>query len=996
MIKYILLIAITVIPFLGSSQTLVPEAVWIDGNHRDWSDKGIGTTFLSFNGILYAFNYQGNGNYNGGHAYMYTINAGNKTTQDELDDVKMDDFKLGPSNDHNNKIEFMFPGEYNSKDEGAVLGRTFAFQFEGRAWYFQHIRSAASAEPSGTRNESYECFAEFPTSDANKCYTYYNTVSPASTNWKQGGFQLDSLMYFLSFNADKKYWEIQENYYSGNKRFQGTGSDFTLNPYIDCVGNYLGVFDYLGGLVRRLDSLGNQYFVATFYNPGNFYVFGKIVPEMTNDKRSFTWEEILAEPDPPVAFPYNPGTRAFPFYIGATALAEGSFKGNRTTSDIPNKEQSDRLVLFGESNTKSSDGYYHVAYCEYHFENDLLVKDASGNITLPSSRGPSKVSDDYHLYATYQLKPMDYTTMLPGTDGYQSYMWLLYPDHDRNFNGAMFLSDSWRQDPELFEESTDLDKDSSYFGIRDLWSLMGIIDGSPPISMNWEKWHEHWGGFPVPATLIEFESDSSVASEFLTSTEHEWSIGQSLQMSVANKVLKAQMGEKFKYSQTYENTVSHSQSNSFTYGIPFELEEESQDYGYYIYSVPNIRRFTYYTYPWWDNNTLLYPAESSIQYLFVTIANTPIPYPVKLDQFPFYVEEPNDPTMEGWYNYAGRSFVNDQAVLHGLQPVMTLDWTDLSGGSSMNIQTGIEDKTSNQQTRKWDFEVEAGGGATIKIPKICTVKAEQMVQAGYSGSLLNETMTTSEYGHRIFASLDKLHFASSGPNVGGLHLWAFLFTPETNPDWWYFDSLDGQKPFYLSWMVHSASQSLELKTPANKIRLEQNKLFFTWMPDKGELHDYELLISKSSNISYYNSVYRKQLGRATALSAPDFQPEPGETYYWAVQAYDEEGQRVYSPIWSFTVAKEDEKALEASLKAVVYPNPAKSNDIKIAIGPMTGGELLVQLLDVNGVVLSSEQMNIQEGSASVISFPGLDLPAGIYLAVIRSENEQLVRKVVVR
>jgi hypothetical protein len=310
-----LTLILILLPFLGVSQSLLPEAHWSDGNQRPWCDKGIGTSFLTYNGVLYAFNYQGNGTNKGGHAYMYTINKGNLTAQDELDDVKMEDYKVGPDYDHDNRLEFGYPGESNSYDEGAVLGRAFTFQFNGFAWYFEHIRSAHSDGAFGIVNESYECFAQLPADDFLKCYTYYKTYSPVSRNLKQGGFQLDSLMYFLSFNSDEKSWEIQENYFSEDKKFQSTGNTVGLNPFIECVGNPLSTFNLLGGLVRKLDSIGNQYFVATFYHPGQYYVFGKIVPGMTNGKRSFTWLEILAEPDPAVVFPQVPGTRAFPFYM---------------------------------------------------------------------------------------------------------------------------------------------------------------------------------------------------------------------------------------------------------------------------------------------------------------------------------------------------------------------------------------------------------------------------------------------------------------------------------------------------------------------------------------------------------------------------------------------------------------------------------------------------------------------------------------------------------
>lgn len=988
--KYILLVAINIISCLGISQSLVPEATWIDGNQRDWCDKGLGTAFLSYNGVLYAFNYQDNGIRNGGHAYMYTINAGNKTTQSELDYVKLEDYKVGPEADHNNKLVFGYPGEGSSYDEGPVLGRTFTFQFEGRAWYYEHIRSEyyKSDHDNAPVDESYKCYAQLPTDDSDKCYTYYRTVSPVSQHLEQGAFQLDSLMYFLVWRGDSNQWTIDEHYYSsGDNQFHSNGNDFVFDPYV-YVGWRLGAYNYLGGIIKRLDSLSNEYFVVTFYNSFGYSVFGKIIPGITNGKRSFTWQEILKNP-----VPYLFGT--FWLQVSATAIAEGSFKGNRTESQITNKEQSDRMVIFGESLGTNSDGNHLVDYIEYHFEDELLVSDASGEIVLPSSRAPSTVGNNYFLYASYQLVPMDYTTMLPGTDGYQSYMWILYPDHDRNFNGAIFLSDSWKQDPSLFEESTDLDQDTVYESIRDLWSLMGIIDGSPPVAMNWETWEGYWG-FPVPASSLEFETDSSGTSEFVTETEHEWSVGESMELSAHNKKKGFSLGEKFKYSQTYGNTVANAQTSGFTYTLPFELEEESQEYGFFIYSVPQIRRYSYMAYPWWDNNTLQYPVESSFQYLFVTIANTPVPYAIKLDEYPFNVDVPNDPSMDGWDLYDGRSFLYQQVLNYGLVPVMRLDWTDLSGGSSMNIQTSIEDKTSNSQSKSWDFEVEAGGSSTKKIPKVCEVEEKISVGAGYSGTLMLETTTTTEYGHRISASLEHLHFTSSGINLNSLHLWAFLFSPETNPNWWYFDSLDGQKPFYLAWVVSSATKSLELQSPGNGSHLKLDDLFFTWMPDHGELSDYELLISKSSNISYYNSVYRKKSGKTTALSVHDFQPEPGETYYWAVQALDDEGQKVYSPIWSFTIADGTEEAPESSFKVMVYPNPATSSDITIAIDPAAGEMILVQLIDVNGIVVASEQVNALEGSASIVRFPDLNLPAGIYLAVIRSNDEQVVKKVVVR
>jgi hypothetical protein len=106
---------------------------------------------------------------------------------------------------------------------------------------------------------------------------------------------------------------------------------------------------------------------------------------------------------------------------------------------------------------------------------------------------------------------------------------------------------------------------------------------------------------------------------------------------------------------------------------------------------------------------------------------------------------------------------------------------------------------------------------------------------------------------------------------------------------------------------------------------------------------------------------------------------------------------VYSPVWSFTIADPtEEKPEEASLKAIVYPNPSISSEITIAIDPAGEGKILVRLIDISGALVATEEVNVTTGSASIVSFPDLHLTAGVYLAVIRTDEEQVVKKVVVR
>ena len=976
--KTLVHIIIILIPFLGFGQSLIPEAHWIDGNHRDWCDKGIGTAFTSYNGIVTSFNYQGNGTRNGGHVYMYTIDEALKTNQTDLSSVKMNDFKLGPSASYNNKIEFGFPGEGSSYDEGPVLGRAFFFQYESQTWFFIHIRSADQCDHcSEPANESYECFARIPDNTAQKCFTYYNTVKPVSTVLKQGAFQLDSLVYFLAYSqsGSASCWQIQEY------RLDSTNSNFKSNNNTRSYSSL--TYPYLGGIATRLDSLENVYFIATFYNQTGQWQVGKLIPDLSGGKRTFRWELLLD----------NSHSSPFTSTIAATTIFGGTIRGNRVPSNIPNLVQSDRLILFGECHDKSSDGYYHVQYGEYHFDNDKLILDGKGEILLPASNGAYKVSDYYHLNATYMLLPKDYQTVMAGTDGFQQYMWLLYPDHDRHFNGAMFQSNFWCVSPK-YEYSPDLDDDVKYPGISTLWTLVGIVDGPPPVSMNWSKWDSTYG-FPWAPTILELETDSSGETEFTTQTENEWSVG--LDVELKGKREKSNnhfsIGGAFKFTQEFEKTVSGSQTHSVTYTTPFEMEEGTQEYGYFLYIVPQIKRYSFSEFPWWDDPAKqLYPVEGSFQFLFQTIGNQSLKYPVPISNSPFNIAEPNAPGMEDWDMDHGRSFLLDQANSWGLLPVINLSWGGHGNGNGMNIQTSTEAKQSDSQTKDWEFEVH--GGYTETIPKVC--KLESTLSADYKGRLMSETASTADYGHKIFATLERLSVKERGLNIGKLSISGYLFTNDVNPNWWFYDSLNHEKPFYLAWVVTSVQQSLIQLTPSNGSKISTNNLLFTWRPDHGTLEDYELVISKSTPIANPNIIYRKKAGDATEVSTADFKPEPGTTYYWSVKAHDLDGNAVYATISSFTIQKEEEQQdTVPALCTVVTSNPGTKEDVRIVVNPMSDGPVCLSLMNLSGIEVYRLVITGTKDQVIPFTFERTNLEPGLYVAVIQSGSERVIKKIII-
>ena len=173
-------------------------------------------------------------------------------------------------------------------------------------------------------------------------------------------------------------------------------------------------------------------------------------------------------------------------------------------------------------------------------------------------------------------------------------------------------------------------------------------------------------------------------------------------------------------------------------------------------------------------------------------------------------------------------------------------------------------------------------------------------------------------------------------------------------------------------------------------------MYFSWLAEPGDIDKYTLVIANSSCIYNGTIIYQQSVGKAGKIILSGFQPEKGKTYFWAVRGFTEDGQLVCSDIGSFTLKDEQTETNTMGLKAVVYPNPGNSGEINIAIDPVNEGKITVRLFDINGSLLDARQVNTLEGSASIVSFPDMDLPAGIYLAVIRSDNEQLVKKVVVR
>jgi hypothetical protein len=173
-------------------------------------------------------------------------------------------------------------------------------------------------------------------------------------------------------------------------------------------------------------------------------------------------------------------------------------------------------------------------------------------------------------------------------------------------------------------------------------------------------------------------------------------------------------------------------------------------------------------------------------------------------------------------------------------------------------------------------------------------------------------------------------------------------------------------------------------------------MLFSWQPEGGDLYDYELFISTGPTAGPGSTIYRLACKDRTMVSPVDFHPESGKTYYWAVRGIAENGETVWSESRAFTCGVEPPGGTPSLLKVSVYPNPGRIGDIKVAIDPEKDAKIMVRLDDINGNMIAAKETFSSDGLPVTVTFSGLDLPGGIYMAIITSGQEQVVKKVVVR
>ncbi|MCX6286173.1 MAG: T9SS type A sorting domain-containing protein [Bacteroidetes bacterium] len=993
--KYILFAAL-LIPLLLRSQTvnLMPDSVWEDTKTTKWWANG--TAFYNYNGILFAaamgevwasneyVTYQ-----QSLYPYFFEVNKDHKNEA-------MSKFNFGVPV-QNFITSFGYP--YENSNGGyypEMAGQNFFFEYNGHLWYYQHVLSGIEIQDGVheyRKDESYECFAEMNlTPQGNLGQTYYTINDPVPDVIVQGGFQLDSLMFFVGRNGNSassdfgKWYLVQYSYDDANNKF-------VKGPYIYL--NYYIPASVFGGCIKRLDSLQNEtILINTYLAFTPFSYTGLLKPTKHSTSYSFTYTALDS-------INYN----GYP--VGAAAIMAGAIKGQKTSDANPSLN--DRFVNLSIAATKLSDGKYPLCYKEYYISPDNKLRLMSqGQVQLGNGPWPttyylnSTKTTGFFLNGSYELIPTDFVSgALTGINGYKERLDFFYPDKKLHLNAAQFYSDQFKLNNVATVVSTDLDDTIAYPGIKSMWALTGIVDGAPPCSMNWHVWDS--------TLALNQHEDSPTEMGFITSQdstvsatgtfEDQWSVGADMDFQTGGKSKKGlTCSAELKYFGAYEAEIQHQTTWKKEFETSFALHEYNQEQGCFIWTIPELTRYRYDAYPWWENlNTNNYPIPNSTQYLFRTTGMSTILEPVDLDKYPFYITDPNSASMASWKTGGSRDSLLNQTLLYGRQPLDNLSWTDKENGTSMNYS--ITNGTSSKYTYSNGFEEQVSVG--MKIPKVFQFSVYESNELQYSTTVENET----QFGNEIGASMKNLTSRTLGVNIGYLDMevyWLYYDSISdgsggyTYTNWWYYDQLKGMKPWYVCYRVITVNARIKLLSPENGCKPENAGLLFTWATEGEELGNFTFYISKSCNFSPSGIVYQQSAGDLKYLDPRSFKPEPGTTYYWRVSGKTRSGELVWSSPRSFTTEdKPDLFADASSLKALIYPNPGSSSKVTIAFSSQQTGHARCSVYEINGDLISSEEIQYA-GSGEVVTLkPRYELKPGIYLVEISCEGERVVKKMVI-
>ena len=936
--KYIISSGLFLLMFLfgydiKSQEVMMPDDQ-MQSALKDLQWKENGTVFCTFNGNLYMIvwaseNYVFQKNY---YPYVY------KYTNGEFQPFMVN---------NTNKLKFGYKTEdsYVYKDgiyNFIVEGKPLAFSYYGKMWFYSMNQGWENL-----KRVYYELWAQYD--EATGWKTWYNRFEELPDQLNMGVCQVDSTLRFIAHETSTNKFVAKDYQFNSitNKL------DFKQSATLSITG------DRLDDVLVYKDKSQNNCFIYNIYQEATKELKVKLYSPAIGWKTLFSFTTV-----------------------GVSSLLQGSVQGMRT-SESHTPENSNRFNCFIVGAQKLSTNCFPLYDYTIWIPDDATKAPElsfESSVVLPASAYPDLVSGEYCLQGATLMTPRAFGNDTAVKNGLAQQLMLFYPDSKKKFNGAIFNSDFWRPVPGSSVSSLDLADDSIYGPeIRKLWTLVGIVDGAPPCSIDWLVWEEHH--FTDEPTELSFTVDNQNSTEVTSSFEDTYSLGGSIKTGFSELVT---FESSFKYANTYKSKVSSKSTVKSKLATNFGLNEHSQELGYFIWNIPQITRVSYQVYPWYDNS-LKYPVSNSLQYQFRTLGVLTLTENKEISEFPFKINEPNDPSLNDW-KAGHRVAMHNDISGFGVSPLQSIGWTNPNAGQVFTFSQTNTSTSSVEKSNSYNW----GISASVKIPAVFKITGSYDQDITYSTENTYET----EFGTEVEVSLKQLTDKVYGINLSYYDMSIFWFKPNVAP-WWYLDSLNGQKPWYIAYLVGTSHAKITQLSPDNGSSLNIPESLFNWeAEEEGVLDDYTFYISTEPQAGPGSTVYSASCGKQTYAGIKNFTAEPGKTYYWSVRGITRDGDAVWSESRAFTSKEDISGKTLPLLKASIYPNPGKCSEINIYIDSEKTGPVEIMLLDISGIVHAKKEI-INSGIFPLNTlFQDLYLSPGIYFAVIRTDGEQIVRKII--
>lgn len=639
----------------------------------------------------------------------------------------------------------------------------------------------------------------------------------------------------------------------------------------------------------------------------------------------------------------------------------------------------------------------HFRYRTYTYDGYKYKELYHGKILNYTNALPTS-GDKMYLQLVSKMNPRNITDEDRNNDIIAKEIWLMHIGKHRGLWANVFNSDKFKPNTNTFTFSTDLMDDSTYGpGIRKLWTLIGVTEGAPPVSMNWQKWGNTHVTNSHPSTL-----------KFSTTTTHETKVTSIFNRSwysltgikLGGSKTKYAGSVSFKYTNAYQKSKTKEISTSLKISEEFHSSLKTQGHAYLLWLIPNVYRIKYGVYPWYDND-LTYSLDSSEVYMFYSTGNTLLPEEVPISQKPFNIQIPNDSTFSDWK--VTNSYRDTIALTSGIYniPALSLSWVNNGPGSTTQFTN--ERKSTISTRQKNEFSIT--GSVTYRIPKVFEITETGNFTWSYETDVSHTTSISKELEISMKNMENKSH---DGANMSSIFINAYFFEPKKDKkgdfiNWWYYKYFKNHHPWYITYIVNSASHKITVKTPYKNGLINASELF-SWNHDTKEEYEYSILFCTDEFFGPENSV-EVSVGKNMNMKLYDdiIQKFPKDSViYWVVKGKNSKNRYAWSSIHWFILADQYSYSIAETetnrklLDFIAYPNPVSGDYIKIAFaGGLDNSEIHAKWISLNGETVYETNYDFSEIKGSTLRIKIPSIVSGYYILHLSTATSEGVAKVII-